>query len=213
MAIMGNELYSALAEGIKSDIVITDSYHDHRFSAVETTFGMGICMYIPECSSEYFAGVNSYYNHGTAYYEPYENYYTKGIDFHNKTVGVVGHMAGVKAHHGNEAKKIYIFDYEPKDDEDLSPELEDELLPDCDIVVASGSSLINGTLPHLLELCQKSYFILTGPSVPQCPVLLDFGIDRLAGFCITDIPKMRSYIKNEVHANFYQYGTPFIISK
>ena len=39
------------------------------------------------------------------------------------------------------------------------------ILPDCDVVLITGSSLVNKTLPRLLELCRNAYVVLTGPTV------------------------------------------------
>ena len=210
---MANDIYAALKENITFSEEILDVYEAKKWTAVETATNLGLAMTVPGGRSREIAQINAFYNRGTENFEPFENYYTSGLDFTGKTVGVVGHLAEVKKRHGREAKRIYVFEMQPKDAEDLPAEMEDELLPDCDIVIITGSSLANGTLPHLLELCRNSYTILTGPSTPQCRALFDFGIDRLAGLCVSDIPGMRSYIKNNVDAKPYIYGNPFLIIK
>ena len=53
-------------------------------------------------------------------------------------------------------------------------------------MLITGSSIVNKTLPRLLELCKNAYVVLTGPTVPLCPALLERGIDRLAGMVVTD---------------------------
>ena len=210
---MANNIYSALEAGISSPPAILRSYHGERWAAVETDAGMGMCMYVPGCDNSRFAAINAFYNQGTEHFEPFENYYTSGLDFSGKRVGVVGHLAEVRRRHGNEAREIFVFELEPKAEEDLPAEMEEELLPSCDIVIITGSSLVNGTLPRLLELAKNAYTILTGPSVPMCPALFDFGIDRLAGLCITDLPGMRSYIKSSSKEKPYSFGAPFPLKK
>ena len=210
---MANNICSCLIDGIKEHEPVTGIYADDRWTAVETATGTGMCMYVPDSDCRKFAYINSQYNRGNDFYEPFENYCTSGIDFCGKTVGVVGHLSEVISRHSREAKKIYVFEMQPKDETDLPAEMEDELLPECDIVIATGSSLVNGTLPHLLELGRKAYFVLTGPSVPKCRALLDFGIDRLAGMCITDPEGLKRYIKNREKGKPYSFGLPFLIKK
>lgn len=58
------------------------------------------------------------------------------------------------------------------------------LIPESDIVVITGSAIINKSMEHLLELCRKGkkpYVIILGPSTPLCDVLFDYGADLLAG--------------------------------
>lgn len=83
------------------------------------------------------------------------------------------------------AKQVYILERHPKPG-DYPDSACEYLLPECDTVLITGSSMVNKTLPRLLELCKNAYVILTGPTVPLCPALLDFGIDRLAGMVVTD---------------------------
>ena len=210
---MANDIYAALREGVSFSEPVTDRFHSSKWAAVETGTNLGMCMYVPGCDSFRIAEFNAFYNRGTDYFEPYENHYTRGMDFEGKTVGVVGHLNEMKRRYGSVAKRMYVFELDPKDEEDIPAEMEDELLPGCDIAVITGSSLVNGTLPHLLELCRNAYTVLTGPSVPMCPALLDFGIDRLAGLCVTDIPGMKEYIRSEAECNPYSWGAPFLITK
>ena len=206
-------IYGILEEHMPEMPEITDCYASECWTAVETAHGMGIVMTTHGFDCRRFAAINAYYNRGDAWREPIEKYYTDGIDFSGKTVGVVGHLGGIGRHHGHEVKKLYYFDMNPKSDEDLPPEMEEEFLPQCDIAVITGSSIVNGTLPHLLELCRNAYVILAGPSVPKCPALLECGIDRLAGMCVTDVPGLRDAIKRNAVGNPYPYGEPFIISR
>lgn len=138
-------------------------------------------------------------------------FYADGLDFSGKTVGMVGHMHG-PAHLREQAKALYILEKEPQCG-DYPDSACDWLLPQCDLVLITGSSLINKTLPHLLELCRNAYTILTGPSVPLCPALLDFGIDRLSGFVPVDRPGLRAHVESGVHGSPYRYGIPFTLKR
>ena len=144
-------------------------------------------------------------------YVPLEIHYSDDLDFTDKTVGIVGHMHGSQRMH-QQARQIYYLERTPKDGDypDSACEL---LLPQCDIVLITGSTLTNKTLPRLLQLSADAYTVLTGPSVPLCPELLDFGIDRLAGLAITDPTDARAQVLQGIHGSPYPLGLPFILSK
>lgn len=143
-------------------------------------------------------------------YEPYKNYSTRGLDMKDKTVGLVGHLS-FPAEKRNEAKKIYTFERHPREGDYPDP-AEEYILPDCDIVLITGSSIVNKTLPRLLELTEKAYTILIGPSVPMVPELIDFGIDALAGLVITEIEGLKEASKERI-GKPYRFGLPFLIRR
>jgi uncharacterized protein (DUF4213/DUF364 family) len=57
------------------------------------------------------------------------------------------------------------------------------LIPDSDMVIITGSTLINKSMERFLRLSKaaKAYTILMGPSTPMCDVLFDQGVNMLAG--------------------------------
>lgn len=206
------QLYNAIYDTIPEYAVIRTE-NSTCWTGVETSFGCGMAMNGDSFCDESrkLACANSFYNRGNTYYLPYNTYYAEDIDFHNKTVGIVGNMRGIPNRYGDVCKDIFIFDFESKDC--LSVEKEDELLPLCNIVVITGSTIPNGTLPHVLSLCENAYRVLTGPSVPQCLQLLDFGIDMLAGMCVADKDQMFDHIKNNRPGSPYGFGTPFRVKR
>ena len=111
---------------------------------------------------------------------------------HDRTVGMVGMMLG----HSNMtaedflcAKHLYIMDREEKTGA-MPDSASEYYLPQCDLVIITGSAAINKTMPHLLELSRNAEVILTGPSVSCCPALRDLGIHRLSGRVITEKEEM-----------------------
>ena len=142
---------------------------------------------------------------------PGDVYPTVGLDLHDKTVGIVGHMNGPRGLR-DIARAVYVLERRPRLG-DYPDAACDWLLPRCDVVLITGSSLINKTLPHLLELCENAVTILTGPSVPMCPALLDFGIDRLGGFVVTGREAMAAQVLHNVHGSPYVCGESFLLKK
>ncbi len=61
------------------------------------------------------------------------------------------------------------------------------LLPECDYVFITCSSIVNKSLPRILELSQNARRItIVGPATTLAPVLFDYGINDLSGFIIKD---------------------------
>ena len=138
-----------------------------------------------------------------------DTYATVGLELRGRTVGIVGHMRG-PAGLREQARAVHIIERVPKAG-DYPDAACDWILPRCDLVIITGSSLINKTLPHLLSLCEDATTILTGPSVPMCPALLDFGIDRLAGMVVTDRQAMAEHVRLSRHGSPYGCGQAFLI--
>ncbi|MDY3860792.1 MAG: DUF364 domain-containing protein [Candidatus Limivicinus sp.] len=162
------------------------------------------------------AAINAYYNTAERMerlqsYEPFDNYSTQGIDLRGRTVGIVGHMRGPKGLR-EQAKAVYVTERCPQPG-DYPDAACDWILPRCDLVLITGSSLVNKTLPHLLELCRDACTILTGPSVPMCPALLDFGIDRLAGLVITEHESADVHVRTGAAGHPYGLGRSFLLKK
>ncbi len=138
-------------------------------------------------------------------------FYTDGIDLRGRTVGIIGHMHGPKGLR-EQAKAVYTLERVPQEG-DYPDSACDYLLPQCDLVLVTGSTITNKTLPHLLELCERATVILTGPSVPLCPALLDCGIDRIAGMAIADRAAMRARVEGGQGGSPYGEGIPFLLKK
>ena len=162
------------------------------------------------------AAINAYYNtpqrlDALNAYEPFDKYCTDGVELHGKHIGVVGHLNMPQSVY-EQAASVRILERSPRPG-DYPDSACDWLLPQCDVVIMTASTLVNKTLPHLLDLCRDAYTILAGPSCPMCPGLLDFGIDRIAGLVITDREGMKEKIRREISGPPYNMGKPFLLSK
>lgn len=144
-------------------------------------------------------------------YEPYENYCTEGLDLTGKTVGLVGHL-GMPEDTLRCVKDVYILEKHPQAG-DYPDSACEYLLPKCDVVLMTGSSLINKTLPRLLELSRNAYTIVTGPTVPMCPELLNHNIQRLAGMVVSDRQGMKAHAEKNLFGPPYSHGTTFLLKE
>ena len=162
------------------------------------------------------AAINAFYNTPARLaqmgaYEPFDNYCTDGVDLKDKRIGVIGHL-NMPSSIYEQAKEVLILERNPRPG-DYPDSACDFLLPRCDVVIMTASTLGNKTLPHLLELCKNAYTILAGPSCPMCPGLLELGIDRIAGLVITDTCGMKNKIIREIPGPPYPMGKPFLLTR
>jgi len=113
-----------------------------------------------------------------------------GLQVHaTDKVGMIGYIPGIAEQFARNKAKIYIFDKGltvsggdgAKQVMDMSQQA--EVLPMCDLMIISGSTLINNSLDKLLELCQNAReIVLVGASAPMITeAFKDTGITALAG--------------------------------
>jgi len=162
------------------------------------------------------AAMNAFYNtpqrlEALHAHAAFDQYCTRGLDLKGKRIGVVGHL-NMPDRVREQASELLILERSPQPG-DYPDSACEWLLPTCDIVLITGSSLVNKTLPRLLQLCRQACTILTGPTVPLCPALLDLGIDRIAGLVITDRSGMRSQIQADLPGPPYPHGSSFLLTR
>lgn len=141
----------------------------------------------------------------------FDLYCTHGLNLKGKRIGVVGHL-NMPDFVREQAAEVLILERNPRPG-DYPDSACEWLLPTCDIVLITGSTLVNKTLPRLLELCKNACTILAGPSVPLCPFLLDAGLDRISGLVITDRPGLRQKLAENRPGSPYPHGEPFLLCR
>ncbi len=105
----------------------------------------------------------------------------------NKNVAMIGHFSHTEKFRKN-AKNFWILEKRPQEG-DLPAEEYVNIIPQSDVVVATGVTFLNDTLEGLLKVKKTgSIFIVVGPSVPLSPVLFDYGVDIIGGAYAEDEP-------------------------
>ena len=112
----------------------------------------------------------------------------------DKTVSVVGHFRGAECLRET-AGRFLVFEREPREG-DYPDTAEEFLLPGSDVVILTGMTLTNKTLPRLLELAQGAFVAVTGPSVPLAPLLFSFGVDALFSMTVRDTAACRQAVRS-----------------
>lgn len=103
----------------------------------------------------------------------------------DKAIGVIGHFPFIPKLK-KVGRKLWVFEKRLQEG-DLSEEEMKHLLPRCDVIAISGTTLINHTFESVLQSCRKDAFkVMLGASTPMIPLLFDYGIDVLSGSRVLD---------------------------
>lgn len=151
------------------------------------------------------AAINAYYNHvqqeerllhampQIVLQSPEEAFHAHVEEMRGKKVAVIGHFPKLNFLH--EITELSILERNPQEG-DYPDSACEYLLPEQDFVFITGSTLVNKTLPRLLELSKQAYTVLVGPSSPLSPVLLEHGVDELNTTMIMDSIACKEIIQN-----------------
>lgn len=165
------------------------------------------------------AAINSYFNQK---YKIKETFSTERIHFkdafaqlldepNQKKIGMIGHFPFVDRY-PELSKTISIFELEPQKG-DYPASACEFLLPQMELVFITGSTLVNKTLPRLLELSQNAKTVLVGSSCPLSNCLFNHGIDTLAGTIYNDSLKKLQAKKEVGGLPLSKYGNSVMIEK
>jgi uncharacterized protein len=106
-----------------------------------------------------------------------------------ETVGMIGYFGPLVGPLKNMAKTLNIFEKR----EDMGPgvlpeEAEERVLPECQVVIVSATTLLNRTVDTVLSYCQGAREVaILGPSTPLLPsVFAPHGVTILSGMEVTD---------------------------
>jgi hypothetical protein len=179
-------------------------YSPENAGALHLKSGEALCQYVYSDmlleASVGMAAINSYVNaklpfHRLKELNAFDLILKHGKD---KNVAVIGHFPFVPKLKKS-VKKLHVFELFPKDGNDLSPSQFGDVLPICDVVAITGTTLLNHSLNDVLEhTAPDAYKIMLGPSTPMTPLLFDYGFDALCGSFVVDHTVTRNHISQAV---------------
>lgn len=102
-----------------------------------------------------------------------------------RPTAIVGHFPFVEDL-AKVARPLWVLELKPQEG-DLPAERAREVLPQAEVVGITSTTIINGTLEGILDLCNpRAFKMLIGPSTPLTPLLFDLGVDALSGAVVGD---------------------------
>lgn len=84
------------------------------------------------------------------------------------------------------AASLTVLDLRPGRGDEPVPDLA-AALKDCQVAAISATTLLTRALRQMLDAAPKALKVLVGPSTPWAPLLLEAGVDALAGSAVTDL--------------------------
>ncbi|HTY62820.1 MAG TPA: DUF364 domain-containing protein [Acidobacteriota bacterium] len=109
------------------------------------------------------------------------------------TVGMIGYFGPLVDPLRKRARILHIFERKPIPDLGVLPDsAAGDLLPECQVVVLSATTLLNQTIDGLLDHCMAACeIVILGPSTPFLPgVLSKRGVTVLSGVQVVDTPQV-----------------------
>ena len=102
----------------------------------------------------------------------------------DRKVAVIGHFPFVE-NLKSKVGHLWVFELNPCGD-DLPAEMEDEILPQADLVAITGMTMLNGTFDHVISCCTpQAEKIVVGPSTLMHPAMFKY-VDVLCGSIVDD---------------------------
>ena len=127
-----------------------------------------------------------------------------GQEVLGKKVAVIGHFRRLESFLTG-AKSVSVLERRPKGD-DYPDTACEYILPEQDFVFITGTTLVNKTLPRLLELSKNAKVILVGPTTPMTPVLFHYGVDEMSGFLVKSRDALIDAVSIAGHKSFFHSG-------
>jgi hypothetical protein len=84
------------------------------------------------------------------------------------------------------------------------------ILPQQDVVIMSATTLINKTMPRLLELSCNARVVVAGPSTPLTPILLEHGVDILGGLMVEDEDRVWKTVSEGGQHEIFKSGSHMV---
>lgn len=128
-----------------------------------------------------------------------------------KKVTVVGHFPYLSELFGPVCDLSIIEAYpEPGD---YPYQAAEYLIPDSDFVFLGPLTMIDKSLPRLLELAEGAFVGMVGPASVLSPVLFRYGVDEMDGFVIKDNGIADRLLKGQENLKIYSSGQKVSLRK
>lgn len=163
------------------------------------------------------AAINAYYNNKTTWRDtvvmgrtPWKMIGSENAfdgyarEVKGKKVAIIGHFRHLEKYL-TEAENVVVLERRPSGD-DLPDSACEYVLPEQDYVFITGVTLINKTLPRLLQLASAGKVILVGPSTPMTPLLFQYGVSEMSGFLVGSKEALIDAVSIAGHRSFFQCG-------
>jgi hypothetical protein len=124
-------------------------------------------------------------------------------ELRGKRVAVIGHFRHLERISG--ICQLSVLERRPGQG-DLPDTACEYILGEQDVVFMTATSLVNKTMPRLLELSRNARVVVAGPSTPLHPLLFVHGAERLGGLIVEDHAAARQVVAEGGHKALFSQG-------
>ena len=135
---------------------------------------------------------------------------------HDDTVAIVGNIRPIIPTIRSRVGKLYVFERGGIGDEGVLPDVaSEELLPQSNVVIITGTAIANGTIDRVLDLSRTArYTALIGPSATVIPdPLFTRGVSAIGGVIVTDAEKAMQIVAEGGGTPQLKVATRFVVIK
>lgn len=135
----------------------------------------------------------------------------------NDVVALVGYIGPLVPRIRANSKKLYILERTPsRREEGILPDTAcDQILPTADVVLITGTAIVNGTIDHLLELAKNAREVaIIGATAGILPeVLFDHGVTIVGGVKVVDVARMMQVVSEGGGTPALKTAVKFVTTK
>jgi uncharacterized protein (DUF4213/DUF364 family) len=121
-------------------------------------------------------------------------------------VAVIGRYPGLMRY--EQQMELTVIERQPSE-RDLPDPASEYILPRCDWIFLTATSIANKTFPRLVELSQNAKLVLMGPTVPWLAEFAAMGIDYLAGVAVTNPVALKQTIAEGGGVRIFETGVRY----
>ncbi|MGC9224915.1 MAG: Rossmann-like domain-containing protein [Terracidiphilus sp.] len=85
------------------------------------------------------------------------------------------------------------------------------ILPEQDFVIMTATTLINKTMPRLLELSKGARIVVCGPSTPLSPIFFDYGVELLGGLIVEEPERVWNTVAEGGRHELFRSGSRMVM--
>lgn len=130
-------------------------------------------------------------------------------ELRGKRVAVVGHFYNMGR--VAEACDLSILERMPETGDWPDPACE-YILPEQDFVIMTATTLINKTMPRLLELSKGARIVVCGPSTPLSPIFFEHGVELLGGLIVEEPDRVWNTVAEGGRHELFRSGSRMVMA-
>lgn len=128
----------------------------------------------------------------------------------NNKIAMIGHFPDRDVDPLREIGDVSIIEKNPQSG-DFPDTAAEYLLPKSDVVLITGTALINKSMERLLYLSKNAFTVVLGPTTPMSDVFFDYGADAIGGVVVKNPERVLRKVSEGAHISDIRGDIEFIM--